>query len=125
MEEELKKLKASVVSYKSANTKQREIIEELKKIIKEKDERIGFLVNELDAMTKARDAVFKDYKAIKEVNKDLKDSLDSNIEENKKTKHALEVLEKALNEARNDRDIAMQELIKSRRPWYKKIFSRS
>jgi chromosome segregation ATPase len=118
MEEELKSLKASVTSYKSANTKQRTIIEEQKKKIaelaeyaheadlmnEEKAEKIGALANELDA-------AIKDYTTIKEVNNELR--------------HSLEVLQKELDKVRDARDQAMQESIKNRldkKPWWKKIF---
>jgi chromosome segregation ATPase len=132
MEEELKSLKASVTSYKSANTKQRTIIEEQKKKIaelaeyaheadlmnEEKAEKIGVLANELDA-------AIKDYATIKEVNNELKASLDRNVEENNELRHSLEVLQKELDKVRDARDQAMQESIKNRldkKPWWKKIF---
>ena len=102
MEEIVKSLKASVTSLKSANTKYRNEIENLKAYAKEADELNKHNVEKIHMLT-------KELQKTKSELQNLKESVISSVVDE-------------LNKTKQERDEAIDALEKAKKPWWKKIF---
>lgn len=102
MEEIVKSLKASVTSLKSANTKYRNEIENLKAYAKEEDELNKHNVEKIQMLT-------KEIQKAKSELQNLKESVISSVVDE-------------LNKTKQERDEAIDALEKAKKPWWKKIF---